>query len=181
MSGSWAKTGFPLRVSSIPSTVTAGSGAASAGVTRSMNARCTTGQPTRWWLATSATVRPESATADPSSARSRVVSRARAGIAGSDSVNDSRWHAVSAQRQRRLGHTTDSPAGPCGRSRGRLVTRPFTDTEITPQDGHPAAVSSAVNTCTTRPATPSATTHTTANPSSPNSRLASDPIWGWTH
>ena len=35
-------------------------------------------------------------------------------------------------------------------SRGEVVTRPFTEVENTPHDGHAAAVCSAVTACTTR-------------------------------
>ncbi len=38
--------------------------------------------------------------------RRRAVSRARAGMAGSDSVNDPRGHRGSSQYQRRLAHSS---------------------------------------------------------------------------
>lgn len=51
---------------------------------------------------------------------------------------------------------------PYGMSRGDVVTRAFTDVDRTPHDGHAAAVSSAVATCTTR--VPSASRLDTLDP-----------------
>jgi transposase len=102
VSGSWAKTGLPRRVSSIPSTFTGGRGAARGTWTCSTNALCTMDQSTPKWAADSDTTRPCSAIAYPSSVRSRVVSLERARTAGSDSVNEARWQSRSLQRHRRL-------------------------------------------------------------------------------
>ena len=99
---SWAKTGLPPRVSSIPRTFTGGSGAANGTRTCSTNALCTMDQSTPKWAADSETTRPCSAIAYPSSVRSRVVSLERTRTAGSDSVNEARGHSRSLQRHRRL-------------------------------------------------------------------------------
>jgi hypothetical protein len=102
------------------------------------------------WAADSETTRPCSATAKPSSTRSRVVSLKRARTAGSDSVNEARGQSRSLQRHRRLCQISRNTLVPYGMSRGRVQTRPLRQTESTPQLGHAAAVSSALTTCTTR-------------------------------
>ncbi len=57
----------------------------------------------------------------------------------------------SVHRQRALCHTNRTGACPYRRSLGQVSARPFTDEKTTPHDGHAAARSSAVITCTTRP------------------------------
>jgi hypothetical protein len=56
----------------------------------------------------------------PHSRRSRVVTLARAGTAGSDSVNDPRGQPCSRHRQRRFHHTSSTGVSPYGMSRGRV-------------------------------------------------------------
>jgi hypothetical protein len=82
VSGSWAQTGLPRRVSSIPSTSTGGSGAASSASTCATNAACATGQDTRYRAAAACTHEASVAIRSPHSERSRVVSRDRAGTDG---------------------------------------------------------------------------------------------------
>src|SRR5215207_222368 len=56
-------------------------------------------------------------------------------------------------------------------SRGAVITRAFTDVDTTPHDGHAAAVSSAVATCTTRVPSASRSTRSTNIPGSPNNNV----------
>ncbi len=113
-----------------------------------------------------------STTRSPASCRSRVVIRARAGICGTDSVNEPRPHSRSRQYQRRLTHTSRNPLTPYGRSRGRLRTTSFTRAESTPQLGHARAVSSAVTTRTTRLPSAARSTRATPSPSRSSSTVA---------
>lgn len=82
--------------------------------------------------------------------RNLVVSRARAGTCGNNSVNDPREHAASRHRHLRLCHTSRSGACPYGTSLGLVTACPLTEVDSTPHDGQPAALSSSVTTCTTR-------------------------------
>src|SRR5512132_2795314 len=67
-------------------------------------------------------------------------------------------------------------------SRGEVDTRPFTDVENTPQDGHAAADSSAVATWTTRVPSVSRSTRSTRTPGSPNNNVVpSDTALGSFH
>jgi hypothetical protein len=172
VSGSLAHRGRPRLVSSIPSARVA-AGSANSRAASSMTAACAVGHDTPNAHATSATLRHASPTADPAARRSRPVVRRRAGTSGTDSVNDNRPHNASAQRHRRLCHTIDIEPSPYGRSRGAVLTRPFTDLDSTPQLGHPAAVSSSVCTCTVRPPNWSRSTRPTRNPGSPNNSVVS--------
>jgi hypothetical protein len=54
-------------------------------------------------------------------------------------------------------------------SRGDVVTRPFTEVENTPRDGHAAAISSAVT--TTRVPSGKRSTRSTRTPGSPNNNV----------
>src|SRR5271157_794995 len=56
-------------------------------------------------------------------------------------------------------------------SLGEVITRAFTDVDSTPQDGHAAAVSSAVTTCTTRVPSAQRSTRSTRTPGSPNNNV----------
>ena len=172
VTGSLAHTGLPRRVSSIPSTSTAGNGSASRGATWATNAACATGHDTPYRRAPDRTQRECSAICSPHSARSRAVSRDRAGTADSDSVNVARGHSGSRQHHRVLCHRSRTGAGPWGRSRGRVVVRSFTEVETTPQAGQAAAASSSVTISTTRAPSSSRTTDTTLRPSIPNSTVA---------
>src|ERR1035437_8637221 len=134
VSGSWANTGLPRRVSSIPRTVTGGSGAASGTRTCSTNASCTLAQSTPQWVADSDTTRPCSAIAYPSSVRSRVVSLERARTAGSDSVNEARGQSRSLQRHRRLCQISRNTLCPV-----RDVTRPGAHQALEGHGQHPTA------------------------------------------
>ena len=56
-------------------------------------------------------------------------------------------------------------------SLGEVITRAFTDVDTTPHDGHAAAVSSAVTTCTTRVPSAQRSTRSTRTPGSPNNNV----------
>src|ERR1700757_836233 len=62
-------------------------------------------------------------------------------------------------------------SSPYGMSVGDVVARPFTDVENPPHDGHAAAVSSAVTTCTTRVPSAQRSTRSTRTPGSPNNNV----------
>ena len=149
-------------------------GRRSGGLAWSRTASMTVGQDSPSCRPAAATVaHVPSTTRPPASRRNRVVTRARAGTAGSDSVNEPRSHNGSRQYQRRLTHTSRNPADPHGRSRGRVRTTSLTRPENTPHAGHAAAVSSAVTTHATRDPSACRSTRSTAIPSRSSSNVAS--------
>ena len=169
VAGSWIHLGVPRRVSSIPST-TGADGSVSSPSACCTNRAWVTGQLTWYCAATAATLRPE-ATCRASRRHNRPVSRAPAGISVTDSVNTFRGQAASRHRYCRLRHRTASGSSPYGTSRGRVVRRCFTDVDTTPHCGQPAALLTAVTTCTNRTSSPSTmtrSTRSTATPGSPN-------------
>lgn len=56
-------------------------------------------------------------------------------------------------------------------SRGDVVTRPLSEVDSTPHDGHAGAVSSAVATCTTRVPSAKRSTRSTRTPGNPNNNV----------
>jgi hypothetical protein len=83
------------------------------GAATSRAASMTVGQDSARCRALATTVAQiPSTTSRPACSRSRVVNRARAGTAGSDSVNDRFAHSGSWQYQRRLTHTSRRGDGP---------------------------------------------------------------------
>lgn len=140
-------------VSSIPSAVTGSGSSGSMAAAWSRKAEWTTGQDRPKSRAACATVRAPSATARPAASRSRLprsrlVTRLREGICGTDSVNDERAHPDTRHRHRRFRHTNRA-ATEKGTSRGPVETHPFTEVESTPHEGHACGVPLVI-TCTTR-------------------------------
>jgi cytoskeletal protein CcmA (bactofilin family) len=169
--GPRAQRGRPKRVSSSPSTGV-GAGSPSSAWACATTARCTVGQDTVNVAATSAWQRPSS-TAVASRVRSRDVVRARAGTSGTCSVKLCRGQAAVRQRHRRLRHCSSTAVPPTGRSRGRVSTHSLPAADTCRQSGHRAAPGSVVTSCTTRIPSGVSATRSTANPASPNRRLAS--------
>jgi len=123
-------------------------------------------------LATTVAQTP-STTSVPARSRSRVVSRARAGTAGSDSVNEPSGHSGSRQYHRRLTQTSRSGVDPHGRSRGLVVTTPLTRSANTPQRGQARAAASAVASHTWRDPSGNSSTRRTSRPSRSSRQVAS--------
>jgi hypothetical protein len=138
VSGLSAKRGFPRRVSSIPSATT-GCGSAGKhrrGVVEEGRVHHRPGQTT-----VPPCLRHRAAprsTARPAAPRSRLITRIRKGICGTDSVNEARRHPVSSHRHRRFRHTNRAATGKAT-SRGSVVTHPSPRSTAPPTLDTPAA------------------------------------------
>ncbi len=89
----------------MPNTLTGASGCSSIGSARSVNAWCALCQDSPHAVAAPETGTPSSPIRCAARSRVRLVSRARAGIWGIDSVKVCRGQSGFSQRQRRLTHT----------------------------------------------------------------------------
>jgi len=124
----------------------------------------TIGQEMRWSRADRTTVRPRSPTAAPTDSRSRTVSRARAAMAGNDSVNDRRGQSVWSQRQRRLCNRSSQCRPATGRSRGQVLVHSLTLMACTPRLGQIRARSSVVRRTSGQPLACTLTDTTSTRP-----------------
>ena len=153
----------------MPSTATGANGAASARSARPAKARCAVGQDSPPHRAAADTGAPTSPTRAATCSRSRSLTRARAGICPTISVNVARAQSGLSHFHRRLSHITATGSSPWGRSRTRRTTRSCTRLARVAQSGHTAASGSLLTVHTVTCPSPSRSTSTTCVPATPSS------------
>ena len=95
---------------------------------------------------TACTERSSSRTANAISALARVVTRARGGSDGVDSVKLLRSHKMLVHNHFRFRHTISGRSAPILTSRGRVVTQPLDRNDLVRQPGQIPTHSTAVPT-----------------------------------